>query len=44
MEQFDANMSAVGWSLQDEQMNRLNTVSELEPGYPYNFIANARRI
>jgi aryl-alcohol dehydrogenase-like predicted oxidoreductase len=44
MEQFDANMSAVGWSLRDEQMNRLNTVSELELGYPYNFIANARRI
>lgn len=39
MEQFEDNISAINWSLNEEQMNRLDAVSELAaPRYPYGFI------
>jgi len=44
MEQFDDNMNSIGWSLDEEQMNRLNTVSEQKPGYPYDFIERLKRV
>jgi aryl-alcohol dehydrogenase-like predicted oxidoreductase len=45
MKQFEDNLGAADWSLDKEQMNRLNTVSELPDlgGYPYNFIENLKR-
>jgi hypothetical protein len=43
MEQFDDNMGSAEWSLDEEQMNRLTTVSAVEPGYPYDFIENLKR-
>ncbi|MCR8643928.1 aldo/keto reductase [Paenibacillus sp. N1-5-1-14] len=36
MEQLESNMGAVGWSLTDEQVLRLDRVSELPVTYPYN--------
>lgn len=44
IEQFDDNMNSIGWSLDEEQMNRLNTVSERQPGYPYDFIEKLKRV
>lgn len=44
MEQFDDNMNSIGWSLDEEQMKRLNTVGEQKPGYPYDFIENLKRV
>jgi len=43
MEQFDDNLNAVGWSLDATQMQRLNSVSEVKAGYPYDFIEKAKR-
>lgn len=34
MEQLDTNFGSTGWRLEDEQMERLNKVSELPPRYP----------
>ncbi|MBP1931353.1 aldo/keto reductase [Ammoniphilus resinae] len=39
MEQLENNLGAVGWSLTDQQMNRLNQASELEVSYPYDLAA-----
>lgn len=39
MAQFEDNLAAISWSLSEEQMRRLNAVSELQaPRYPYGFI------
>jgi aryl-alcohol dehydrogenase-like predicted oxidoreductase len=35
---LEDNLGAIGWSLSEEQMARLNEVSELELPYPYDFI------
>ena len=45
VEQFEDNLGAAEWSLSDEQMERLNRVSELPNGggYPFNFIEKATR-
>jgi aryl-alcohol dehydrogenase-like predicted oxidoreductase len=43
MKQFEDNLNAGGWSLDDEHISRLNSVSELKPGYPYDFIEKAKR-
>jgi len=44
MKQFDDNMSAADWALNEEQMKRLNTVSTPpEVYYPYGFIEGAKR-
>ncbi len=40
MEQLDANLGAAGWSLPDEQMARLDTVSAKPLPYPYAFITS----
>ena len=39
LEHLEDNLGATGWSLSEEQMVRLNEVSELELPYPYDFIA-----
>jgi aryl-alcohol dehydrogenase-like predicted oxidoreductase len=41
MEQLEDNLGAAGWALDEEQMERLNQISELEMPYPYDFIAGA---
>ena len=38
IEHLEDNLGAVGWALDDEQMARLNEVSEPPLPYPYNFI------
>jgi aryl-alcohol dehydrogenase-like predicted oxidoreductase len=38
---LQSNLGAVGWSLSQAQMERLNQVSQPDLPYPYNFIANA---
>ncbi|MFN8373608.1 MAG: aldo/keto reductase [Anaerolineae bacterium] len=43
MEQLEDNLAAVGWTLDDSLMQKLNTASEPELVYPYDFINNARR-
>ncbi len=43
LEQLEDNLGAEGWTLDDEQMARLNDVSELELPYPYDFIENAKQ-
>lgn len=37
MEHLEVNLSAVGWELTAEQMERLNQVSDLVKPYPYDF-------
>jgi aryl-alcohol dehydrogenase-like predicted oxidoreductase len=36
--QLEDNLGAVGWSLSDEQMERLNQASEKTLPYPYSFV------
>jgi aryl-alcohol dehydrogenase-like predicted oxidoreductase len=43
LEQLEDNLGATGWRLDDEQVNRLDEASALEPIYPYHFIARAQR-
>ncbi|GAB4554131.1 MAG: aldo/keto reductase [Anaerolineae bacterium] len=43
MEQLESNLGSVGWELTAAQMERLNTVSEPELVYPYDFINGAQR-
>jgi len=38
VEQLDANLGSIGWSLTGDQMKKLDEVSALAPPYPYNFI------
>lgn len=42
MEQLEANLEASGWSLSQEQMERLNQVSDPGLPYPYDHIAGAQ--
>jgi aryl-alcohol dehydrogenase-like predicted oxidoreductase len=42
MEHLEDNLGAVGWSLSDEQMDRLNQASDVRLPYPYGFIARTR--
>jgi len=37
LDQLNANMGAVGWSLTDDQMKKLDEVSSIPLPYPYNF-------
>lgn len=37
MNHFEDNLGSVGWKLNEEQMGRLNKVSEIRPPYPYDF-------
>jgi aryl-alcohol dehydrogenase-like predicted oxidoreductase len=39
LDHLEDNLGAIGWSLSEMQMTRLNEVSELELPYPYDFIA-----
>ena len=42
--QLEANLGAVGWSLTDDEMDRLTAVSEIRSPYPYDdMISNAQR-
>ncbi len=44
MEQFDDNMTAIGWTLHQDRMDRLNAVSERPlPFYPYGMIETLKR-
>ncbi|MFD2078180.1 Predicted oxidoreductase [Actinopolymorpha cephalotaxi] len=42
LEQLEDNLAAAGWSLTDEQMGRLNAVSEHRLPHPYDVLAWAR--
>jgi aryl-alcohol dehydrogenase-like predicted oxidoreductase len=35
-EQLEINFGAVGWSLTDDEMDRLTAVSEIRSPYPYD--------
>ena len=37
-EQLEDNLGAVGWAFTDEELTRLNEVSDIEEGYPYRMI------
>ncbi len=43
MEQLDQNLGSVGWSLDEEQMFRLNAASETHSPYPYGFVDRGLR-
>lgn len=43
MPQLQSNLGGSGWTLDAEQLHRLNGVSAPEMPYPYDFIANAQR-
>jgi aryl-alcohol dehydrogenase-like predicted oxidoreductase len=43
LEQLENNMGALGWSLNKEQMNRLNKASEMPVSYPYDFGAEQQQ-
>ena len=40
-EQLETNLGAVGWSLTDDEMDRLTTVSEIRSPYPYDDMISA---
>jgi aryl-alcohol dehydrogenase-like predicted oxidoreductase len=42
MEQLEANLGATGWTLTDEQVERLNHASDPGLPYPYDHIASAQ--
>jgi aryl-alcohol dehydrogenase-like predicted oxidoreductase len=42
MEHLEDNLGATGWSLSDEQVDRLNQASDVRLPYPYGFIAKTR--
>jgi aryl-alcohol dehydrogenase-like predicted oxidoreductase len=43
MKQLESNLGAIGWKLSDDQLNKLNTASEMSlPYYPYGFVENGR--
>jgi aryl-alcohol dehydrogenase-like predicted oxidoreductase len=39
MEQLENNLGAAGWSLTPEQVAGLDAASQVQPPYPYDFIA-----
>jgi aryl-alcohol dehydrogenase-like predicted oxidoreductase len=41
--QLEDNLGAVGWRLDDDQVERLSKVSALPETYPYHFISRAQR-
>jgi aryl-alcohol dehydrogenase-like predicted oxidoreductase len=43
MEQLEANLGSVGWTLTPEQMNRLDEISDPGLPYPYDFIKGAEQ-
>jgi aryl-alcohol dehydrogenase-like predicted oxidoreductase len=43
IEQLEDNLGAVGWELNQEQMDRLDQVSVVQLPYPYDFLAGAQR-
>jgi aryl-alcohol dehydrogenase-like predicted oxidoreductase len=43
LEQLKNNVGALGWSLSEEQLARLNQASDVTPPYPYSFVAGAQR-
>jgi aryl-alcohol dehydrogenase-like predicted oxidoreductase len=43
IEQLEDNLGAVGWELNQEQMDRLDQVSAVQLPYPYDFLAGAQR-
>ncbi len=40
LDQFEENCGCLTFSLEDEQIERLNKVSQIELGFPYDFLAN----
>ncbi len=44
LEQLHDNLGAAGWSLDGDDMDRLNGVSACQPGYPYDFIERLKRV
>ena len=43
LEHYVDNIGAVGWSLTEEQLDRLTAVSEKQPVYPYDLLRNFQR-
>jgi len=43
LEQFEENMGSVGWSLSEEQWNKLDEVSKLPSEYPTRFLEKFKR-
>jgi aryl-alcohol dehydrogenase-like predicted oxidoreductase len=39
LSQLEANLGALGWTLEEGQLERLNRASALQPPYPHDFIA-----
>jgi aryl-alcohol dehydrogenase-like predicted oxidoreductase len=39
LEQLQSNLGAAGWTLEEDDLQRLTAVSEPAPAYPYDFIA-----
>jgi aryl-alcohol dehydrogenase-like predicted oxidoreductase len=39
VEQLDKNLGAIGWSLEERELNLLEEVSSLSYAYPHNMIA-----
>jgi aryl-alcohol dehydrogenase-like predicted oxidoreductase len=37
MAHLESNLGAVGWELSEDQMSKLNNVSDIKPPYPYDF-------
>jgi len=37
-EQLAQNLGAIGWALTEEELERLNSVSAIELGYPYRML------
>ena len=43
LEHYADNVGAAGWSLTDDQLTLLTTVSEKPPVYPYDLLRNFKR-
>lgn len=37
MAHLESNLGAVGWELSEDQMSKLNNISDIKPPYPYDF-------
>ena len=42
MRHLEDNLGAVGWTLAEDQMDRLSEASQPETPYPYDFIRGAQ--